>query len=154
MLDNMQYYIVFPTAIVTRARSGTEKPKQFDDSYITPAKRKATVPVQTASEAKKVKVEIVTSGTGETYHIVENTGKMDEVAGQVNEEEECKELPSDSETDLSAVTKSGTKLTVNLLDLIEIRFCRFHIKYHLCNLLFMCHSWLLCYYTPAKQSFR
>ena len=100
-----------PTAIVTRARSGLEKPKQFDDSFVTPTKRKAAIPVQAAPEAKKVKVEILTDSAGGSYHILENTG--DEAAGGKTVEE-CKEIPSDSEEDLSAQAQSGTKLTVCL----------------------------------------
>ena len=104
--------VLLPTAIVTRARSGLEKPKQFDDSFITPTKRKAVSPaVQAAPEAKKVKVEILTDNAGGSYHILENTG--DEAAGEKNSEE-CKEIPSDSEEDLSAQAQAGTKLTVCL----------------------------------------
>lgn len=99
---------------MTRTRTGSVKPKHFDDeSYITPSKRKASAPVQ-ASESKKVKVELVG-----TVHNVEqpeagrSTSKKDESMGK-SSGEKAEEIPSDSETDLSTVAKPGTKITVSL----------------------------------------
>ena len=89
---------------MTRTRTGSVKPKQFDDeNFITPVKRKANTPIVTP-DTKKIKVEseVVPENTVSASNIAINTDK-----------EEREEVPSDSESDLSLATEqSGTKLTV------------------------------------------
>ena len=86
---------------MTRTRTGTVKPKQFDgEKFITPVKRKASTPVVPA-EVKRVKVvpEV----------ILEPPEPVDSP-----EKEEKGNNPSDSESDLAeAADKADKKLTVS-----------------------------------------
>ena len=113
------HIIISLIAIVTRARSGLEKPKQFDQSFVTPVKRKAATVIHATSDPKKVKVEIITDSSGETYHVSENADDGD--SGGMGNFEEALEIASNSEADLSAVAQSGTKLTVNFENTYTIR---------------------------------
>ena len=116
------YYYLPSIAIVTRAKSGLEKPKQFDQSFVTPVKRKAATIVHATSDPKKVKVEIITDSSGETYHVSENADCGD--GGEKGNFEEALEIASNSEKDLSAVAQSGTKLTVHFENTHTIRVRR------------------------------
>ena len=90
---------------MTRTRTGTVKPKQFDgEKFITPVKRKASTPAVTPvvqTEVKRVKVvpEV----------ILEPPEPVD-----CPEKEEKGNNPSDSESDLAeASDKADKKLTVS-----------------------------------------
>ena len=88
---------------MTRTRTGTVKPKQFDgEKFITPVKRKASTPTPVVpTEVKRVRVvpEV----------ILEPPEPVDSP-----EKEEKGNNPSDSESDLTeAADKADKKLTVS-----------------------------------------
>ena len=104
---------------MTRTRTGSVKPKLFDDeSYVTPAKRKASTPAVTP-DMKRVKVEVMSTPDIDRTHgviikapeVVETDEKPDEQTTKQPDIEETEEVPSDSE-DLPTVAQSGTKVTV------------------------------------------
>ena len=91
--------------IMTRTRTGTVKPKQFDgEKFITPVKRKASTPAVTPvlpTEVKRVKV------------VPEVILEPPEPVGSPEKEEKGNN-PSDSESDLAeAADKADKKLTVS-----------------------------------------